>query len=222
MNKVINERKLFPIIEIIEELSNEQNWKEAEINHIAYYRNIGCDLTNLTDGGDGTLGYIPSLETREKISQSLKNKERTAKQIVSLQKLHENNKGKIRKIPKIKLTKLPRKLTEEQKNNIRNSLIGHHVSEQTKQKIRMANTGKKRPTEAIEMTRAKNTGKQRSEEFCKKQSELKTGKKMSEQTKEKIRMARIGSKLSITTKEKISSAIKKYYENNRSDAILLS
>ena len=212
LNK-LNENGLFPIVEIIEELSNEQNWRESEIKYVAYYRNIGCDLTNLTDGGDGTMGFIHSKETREKISNTLRNKEKSEKQIASLHNLHENNRGKIRKPKKIKI-KLPRKLSEKHKSNIGKGLIGHIVTEETRTKIQKANTGKIRPIEAIKITREKNSGKKRSEEFCRRQAELKTGKKMSDETKEKIRIAKTGSKLSEDIKQKISSSLKKHYENN--------
>lgn len=54
---------------IIIESNVGHNYAEREIYWIAYYRSIGCDLTNMTNGGDGTLGLVHSDETKEKIRQ---------------------------------------------------------------------------------------------------------------------------------------------------------
>lgn len=60
---------------ILEEYQSAQELPEAEIDAIAYFRSIGCDLTNGTDGGDGgapMTGKTHSKETRNKISLSQK------------------------------------------------------------------------------------------------------------------------------------------------------
>lgn len=59
---------LKPEIFVIEEVS-EENWQEAERFWIAYFRYIGADLTNSTDGGEGSVNLAP--EIRAKISKSL-------------------------------------------------------------------------------------------------------------------------------------------------------
>lgn len=50
--------------------SGDQDWEEAEKRWIAYHRSIGSPLTNATDGGEGTPGFYPSEETRQKMSVS--------------------------------------------------------------------------------------------------------------------------------------------------------
>lgn len=45
-----------PVMTIIEN-GVGKGWVEAEIKWIKFYRDQGMPLTNLTDGGDGTLGY---------------------------------------------------------------------------------------------------------------------------------------------------------------------
>lgn len=45
-----------------------EGWQEAERHWIAFYR-TQFDLTNLTDGGDGTPGIVPSPELRQKWSK---------------------------------------------------------------------------------------------------------------------------------------------------------
>ena len=53
-------------IAILEELIPQQDWRERERFWIAYYRSVGCDLNNHTDGGDGIDN--PDDETRAKWS----------------------------------------------------------------------------------------------------------------------------------------------------------
>lgn len=56
-----------PQYEVIE-TGDGNGWQEAERSWIAHYRPL-TKLTNLTDGGDGTPGLIPSPELRQKWSQ---------------------------------------------------------------------------------------------------------------------------------------------------------
>lgn len=55
-----------PEVAVLESLENSDRLSEAEQWHIAYWRSLGCRLTNLTSGGEGTSGYVVSVETREK------------------------------------------------------------------------------------------------------------------------------------------------------------
>lgn len=52
---------------------SEQVAKQLEILLIKHYKKLGLSY-NLTDGGDGHLGFSPSTETRRKISESMKGK----------------------------------------------------------------------------------------------------------------------------------------------------
>lgn len=47
---------LKPKIELVDEVSDE-NWIEEEQFYISYFRFLGFRLTNLTEGGEGVLGY---------------------------------------------------------------------------------------------------------------------------------------------------------------------
>jgi hypothetical protein len=59
-----------PEIVIIQQFNNPDFLFEAEKYWIKYYKSIGCKLTNLTEGGEGSLGRKLSEETRNKISLS--------------------------------------------------------------------------------------------------------------------------------------------------------
>ena len=67
---------LQPIMEIVEEC-NELNWIEREKHWIDYYKGIGVDLKNMTNGGEGNFGFVFTDEIKEKmsVSQKLRHKE---------------------------------------------------------------------------------------------------------------------------------------------------
>lgn len=58
-----------PVIKMLERVSNEE-WVSAECKWIKAMWDYGCPLTNLTKGGDGVVGYIPTQETRDRISKA--------------------------------------------------------------------------------------------------------------------------------------------------------
>ncbi len=60
---------LTPEVDVLEEHETSANLAEAEKFFIAYFRSIGCRLTNLTDGGDGG-GAKWSEETRKRHSET--------------------------------------------------------------------------------------------------------------------------------------------------------
>lgn len=55
-----------PVYRVIEQ-GRGDGWQDAERRWIAHYRQ-SCDLVNHTDGGDGTPGYVPTPELRQKWS----------------------------------------------------------------------------------------------------------------------------------------------------------
>ena len=60
-------------------LESGLSWGEStvrEIFYIAHYRSLGHRLTNMTDGGEGSVGYVPSAEHRAKTSAAGKGKTR--------------------------------------------------------------------------------------------------------------------------------------------------
>lgn len=70
---------LRPIATVVE--SGCGDWQEAEKRWIAHHLSIGTKLTNMTIGGDGTPGCIPSIATREKMSKAGLGKIRTPESI---------------------------------------------------------------------------------------------------------------------------------------------
>lgn len=122
IKKLLN-NNVKPIIKIIEE-TDDINWAIKETYWIKLHRKNG-KLLNLTDGGESNLNYVPSEETRKKISQS-----NIGKHNYWLgKKLSEEHKNKIGK------SGFGKKRSEETKKNISNSLIGKKLSEEHRKKL---------------------------------------------------------------------------------------
>lgn len=136
-------------------------WQEAEQRWIATYRGP-FDLTNLTDGGDGITGYVPTPELRQKWSRQragvkypphrvpgMLGKKHTPETIEKIRaaglgrKLSEEAKQKISKKHK------GRTLSEEQRQRLAELHRGTRLSEEHKQKIAAATTSRK-PVRCVE------------------------------------------------------------------------
>lgn len=184
--KLLKETNNTPIVGIVDEVLVSE-WKYWEKYWISQFKQWGFNLTNGTDGGDGLLGYVHSVETRKKISNSL---------------LGENhpNWGK--------------KLSKETKDKIRNGNIGKIVSEDTRKKISESNMRKiKSSKERKEisnrmMGNSYNKGNKHSEETKRRISEGNLGKckgkKVSKETRKKISESRMGIKPSTCKKVMIN------------------
>ncbi len=72
MKKVLREGRK-PVIELIDVVETS-NWKFWEIYWIAQFKAWGFELTNLTEGGDGTLGYRHTDKFKNDLSIRLKGK----------------------------------------------------------------------------------------------------------------------------------------------------
>lgn len=78
-----------PEIIIIESFDNPETLFEAEIFYIAYFRGLGCKLTNLTDGGEGNIGWHPSEETLKKQSEAALKRDKSSYQNPHNKKEHK-------------------------------------------------------------------------------------------------------------------------------------
>ena len=66
-------KDLVPVQEVIEIVEGDR-WAEREIYWIALHRFEGCDLLNMTDGGEGVPGRVASQETCEKMRLAMTGK----------------------------------------------------------------------------------------------------------------------------------------------------
>jgi hypothetical protein len=110
-------------------LEEVDDWVEAEIFWIAYFRTLGCDLLNRSDGGDGAKGHKPSLATRRRLSVALKGKKKPTP--AEIERIASLNRGK--------------KLSESTKSKIRTARARQIITEEARQKISASLRGKLKP-----------------------------------------------------------------------------
>jgi hypothetical protein len=192
-------KNLNNIILLKQNLTEEEAFKH-EIYMIAVFgrKDLGTGiLHNRTNGGDGTSGWVPSEETRKKMSVTAKN-------------MSENHKAKISAAAKgrlfseetrSKLSAVGKNMSKERRAKMSELHKGKTNSEETKAKMSEAKKGKTHSEE----TKAKisaahkgksswNKGKTHSEETKAKMSEAKKGKTNSEESKRKLSEEKKGRK----------------------------
>lgn len=145
---------------------------------------------NLTDGGDGTLGFKQSAETRRKISETQKGKKVTAE---SIRKMSEAHKGKLH------TAKTRQKMSESRKGEKhpnygktgeKHPNYGRKHTTESIRKMSEARKGKKVTAEARRnMSKAQRNRKPTSEEARRNMSEARKGKKHTAETRRKLSKA---------------------------------
>lgn len=137
----------------IEILVDNLNWDEAKKKEKEFITLYGrCDLgngclVNMTEGGDGTVGKIMSNETKQKLSDSIKEWNKT-RVISDLQRIQSSelfkkfNKNKEFKEKRIAALRNSDKLKEYYKS-IKGKPSGYKHSEQSKKLISESKIGKK-------------------------------------------------------------------------------
>lgn len=70
--KTILVQNLKPIFSVVEAFTDPNDLYEAEKRWVKHYKDLGCNLTNLTEGGDGTHGYKHSEDSLNVMSQKRK------------------------------------------------------------------------------------------------------------------------------------------------------
>lgn len=90
--KSLTLEKVIPIIELICEVNDFEECKKMERFYIDKYRKDGYDLVNMTDGGDGSIGFKHSEDSKNKISEITK--ERITKERMSKPEVIENLRDK--------------------------------------------------------------------------------------------------------------------------------
>ncbi len=205
------------IVEIIFESNDHSEILEKEKEFIRIYgrvdENTGT-LVNRTSGGQGSSNYIASLETRQKISSSLKALKMTrspeTREKISIANSGKSKPSKLRPPKQPKKTLFGRKPTPESIQKRLISMKGYKHSEETKRKISESNKGKK----VSEETRKKQSEWKRKPTSLETKLKLslarigKPGKIPSEATREKMRSSHLGKKASMETRAKMSKSRK--------------
>ena len=194
---------------------SEEGAKLWEVRLIALFKTNVCRWGkeamgyNMTDGGEGTTGYVHTQLSREKMSQSRIGKpmsdeiKKKISKTTTGKKLSKETKHKISNSKKgvipsnqcieaLKEANTGKQLTEEHKQKISQALIGHQKSEETKAKISQARIGIVFSDEHREKLRQASLGHKLSEEHKQKLLQSRLGKKTSEETKHKISNSKKG------------------------------
>ena len=185
------------IVFVLNNLTEEQAFQN-EIDFISWYGRVDSGngiLRNLTDGGEGMSGWVPSEETKRKIGESNKGKTRSEE---TKRKISKANKGKILS------EETKRKIGELNKGEL-NPMFGKTRSEETKRKIGEASKGKILSEETKRKIGESNKGKTRSEE---------TKRKISKANKGKLNYM-FGKTHSEESRRKIGEASKLYWQNKK-------
>jgi hypothetical protein len=129
--------KLKPKLQVIETV-DESEWEAAEKRWIKHFKDAGARLTNLTDGGEGNPGYVPTPELRAKWSAIRKGKKYPpGRKGAMLGKNHD-----IFARAKISAAGIGRRHTDESKAKLSAAHKGKVLSQEHKAKLRAAKHGK--------------------------------------------------------------------------------
>ncbi len=132
-------------IEVIESGLGD-SWKEAEKRWVAHYRAQGSRLTNLTDGGDGTLGIVRSEETRKKMSAASKGKGLWKKGLEAAVKANTGRKYPREQVEKARIARLGQKYSEDTIARMSEAALKRPpVTTETRAKLSRMRFGKKMP-----------------------------------------------------------------------------
>ena len=135
--KQLKDAGLEPRVELIETDKTEEQAFELERLWIAACRSSFQPLTNLTDGGEGASGWVPSEETRKKMSEANFGRVFTEEH---RKKLSENNARPMLGKTHSEATKL--KMSEERRGE-KHHYFGKALSEEHCRKLSQARRGEK-------------------------------------------------------------------------------
>ncbi len=143
---------------------------------------------NLTDGGDGTVGWVPTPETREKIRSKAVDR-------MSIQENRENIRATLLNYHTPETRKIVsdrfkgKTLTDEHKLKVSRAGKGRIVSDVTRGKLRNLFIGKPRPKHVIEILTKSNIGRKATDSARSAMSRARLGKPKSEEHKLAIKTA---------------------------------
>lgn len=181
-------------IKIIADGMTEREAFDMEIERIAFWKNDGADLCNLTLGGDGPTGLVHTEEWKQRISEKLKGRKISAEARAKMSAAAMGNKKGLGK-------KKPRDVVERLAALNRGKRRSQDVIQRLRE-IRLANPtfkGRAHSAESIEKIRAPQIGRPKSEE-----TKSRMRKPKSEAHKQKIREIRTGTTASEETRKKIA------------------
>lgn len=206
-------------VEIIEDNLEFDVCKEREIYWISFYGRSDLNegtLVNMTNGGDGMLGYKHSREHLEKMSKLLKGRVFSEETKQKMSKAKKGSTVSEETKQKLKIANKGKKHTEESKKKIRDGHIGKKFSSEHIHNMSLSRLGTKYSDERRQKMKFEGMyGKKHSEESRKKMSEKLTGRIVSDDTKKKLSERNSGENNFWYGKHHNESTKQKISESNR-------
>jgi hypothetical protein len=142
-------------VQIMETVSPSDDWAAREKFWIRMLRLASNDAVNITAGGQGVPGYIPSAETRAKRSVALKGRVFTAEHRANIGKASANRSAETR--AKMSAWQVGKKLSAEHRAKVSAAGKGRKLSDETR--ARMSATTRNRDPEKRARAGAKLKGR---------------------------------------------------------------
>ena len=211
---------LRPIIRLIQ-MVPVGDGPNAEIYWIKFHRDLGCRLVNLTEGGEGAPGHLPTEETRARMRAAHRGRKHSPETIAKLRLAKSNQSVETRaKIgeanrrravstetrAKISAAARQRTYSPETRAKLSAAGQGRAVSAEARAKIGAANSGRVKSPEARAKISAANRGRIPSPETCAKISAANRGRTMPPAVRAKLAVVNLGRAVSAETRAKISAA----------------
>jgi hypothetical protein len=180
---------------------------ENEKTLISLYRELNHPLCNMSDGGEGASGVIPSAETRKKIGDASRGKPRPPHVIAILRAANTGIKRTPEQIRANSEYRKGKKLNPETVKKIAAANTGQKRSEDARKNMSEAAKQRGISAETLMKAHLATRGMKRSKEFCAKVTAALTGRPVSKETRDKIRSRHIGRVIPKETRDKISQAL---------------
>ena len=132
---ILKKQNLKPSFIILE--YNPDNWQSRERFWIKYLRDKDNKLTNMTDGGEGSVGFVPifTQKHRERISEAMKGKKLSNETKKKISNALKGRKRSKKHCKNLSLSRKGKKFSQEHKDKMRLANIGKKLSNETKKKI---------------------------------------------------------------------------------------
>lgn len=187
---------------VLENVSSQEELDAREVFWIAEARRRGADLFNMTDGGEGTYGYVPTAESRARASALRKG--------ISLSPEHRAAIASAMRDPAVKarLSEGHRNSPLEKASRVKSAEArkGTKASAETRAKISAAHKGRVFSVEHRARLAEAGRGRTHSAETRAKLAALHLGKTASPEARAKMSVARRGRPLAPEHREKIAAA----------------
>ena len=189
-------------VRLVATMLTEDEAFALEMERIAFWRADGCDLANLTDGGEGCSGAKQSEATKAKKRAALVGKPRPEDHRVAMRGVPKSPAHK----EKLRASSTGRVVSPETRAKMSAKRRGKPRSPEACRKASESQKGRPKSPEAVAKVAAALRGRKRSAESVAQGAEKRRGVPLSDAHKAKLRAAHADPELKRATAEKVSAA----------------